>query len=321
MNNELIKNIIKYPISKTSRKWVKQYFQDKKISKIKLIMTLVVKDEQDILEKNIRFHKEMGVDGFIVVNHKSTDKTAEILEKLQKEGIVLDILYKDSKTHLHHKWVNEMVHLAKHKYKADWVINADADEFYYSKDLNLKKSIYKYSKLGINALWIDSTMVFPSDVENFYENKYWDVKHPTPFECEKLNIQEDEKFEYFQRQIVCPKVIHSTKGFISVADGNHQVEMFGLKQVPTAEIILYHYHVRSYKGFEDKVKRWMESIKYIPKYQCTRARQMIKLYEQGKLREKFDYLYGEETKKTLIDMGLVAIDNSVSNFMKWKKII
>ena len=34
---------------------------------VKLLMTLVVKNEENIVEENIRFHCAMGVDGFIVI--------------------------------------------------------------------------------------------------------------------------------------------------------------------------------------------------------------------------------------------------------------
>lgn len=85
----------------------------------------------------------MGCDGFIVSSHNSTDRTDEILEKLKREGLVLEIIKRTSQNHQHSVWVDEMIHLAKNKYHADWVINADADEFYYSNSLNLKKVFCK----------------------------------------------------------------------------------------------------------------------------------------------------------------------------------
>ena len=50
MNKELIKNIIKYPISKKARKFIKKYKEEQASNNIKLIMTLVVKNEVEILE-------------------------------------------------------------------------------------------------------------------------------------------------------------------------------------------------------------------------------------------------------------------------------
>lgn len=321
MNTEYVKNLIRYPISGKARKFVKNYTENKHANSIKLFMTLVVRDEEEIIEKNIRFHKAMGVDGFIVTNHRSKDKTGKILEKLQQEGIVLKILYKDTPNHQHHIWVNEMIKLAKYKYGADWVINADADEFYYSKDLNLKKSIYKYSQAGINALWIDSTMVFPSDVEEFWENKYWVTKCLQDFEIEKFNILNEGKNKVFCTKVLCPKIIHSTKGFISATDGNHCVKLKKLKQVPCSEVTLYHYHIRNYKGFEGKVKRWADSAKYMPGYQGDHVKEMINIYNEGKLRERFDDFYGLKTREFFSGIGAISIDNSVFDFMEWKGII
>lgn len=39
----------------------------------KITMTLLVRNEADILEDNIRFHHAMGVDSFIVMDNLSTD--------------------------------------------------------------------------------------------------------------------------------------------------------------------------------------------------------------------------------------------------------
>ena len=51
----------------------------RRTSNPKLIMTLLVKNEEDILEENLCFHKAMGVDGFII-----TDGTIEIIRKYQE---------------------------------------------------------------------------------------------------------------------------------------------------------------------------------------------------------------------------------------------
>ncbi len=48
-------------------------------------MTILVKNEIDIIEANIRTHANLGIDGFVVMDNKSTDGTRDILSKLQKE--------------------------------------------------------------------------------------------------------------------------------------------------------------------------------------------------------------------------------------------
>ncbi len=50
----------------------------------KLIMTLLVRDEADILEYNICHHLNQGVDFIIAIDNGSIDKTPDILRKYQK---------------------------------------------------------------------------------------------------------------------------------------------------------------------------------------------------------------------------------------------
>ena len=38
----------------------------KQTKEVKLFMTLLVKNEEGMLEENLQFHKAMGVDGFII---------------------------------------------------------------------------------------------------------------------------------------------------------------------------------------------------------------------------------------------------------------
>ena len=38
---------------------------------MKVVMTLLVRDEEDVLESNLHFHLATGVDHFVVTDHKS----------------------------------------------------------------------------------------------------------------------------------------------------------------------------------------------------------------------------------------------------------
>jgi hypothetical protein len=97
---------------------------------MRVVMTLLVRNEGDIIRENIEFHKEMGVDYFIVTDHGSTDNTGEILGGYKDIMSIKRIEYKG---YNQGEWVSEMAREAYNKYKADWVINNDADEFWYVK--------------------------------------------------------------------------------------------------------------------------------------------------------------------------------------------
>lgn len=316
INKTVLKNLIKYPISRKSRNWLKDYYK----KKFKLIMTLVVKDEEDIIEQNIRFHCAMGCDGFIVSSHNSTDKTNDILEKLKKEGLVLEIIYRTSPNHQLNVWVNEMVQIAKKKYKADWCINADADEFYYSKSLNLKESIMKDGAGWANVLIVDSTFLFPNNKKDFLKDSCYFISNPfQKFEAEQLNLDENIFKEFIGSQ-GCTKVIHSTKGNPKCQKGNHSIKMNKLKMISSTDIKLFHYYIKNYDKYVAKALKWKDSVKYKPAGEGEHLKKIVDLYEKGLLFENYNTMYGEKMRQFLIEQGVVSVDKSVSNFLKWKNI-
>jgi len=54
---------------------------------MRLVMTLKVRDEADIIEDNLRFHRAMGVDFFVVTDNGSVDGTSEILDRYVSAGL------------------------------------------------------------------------------------------------------------------------------------------------------------------------------------------------------------------------------------------
>src|SRR4051812_17470085 len=53
-----------------------------KMGLVKVVMTLLVRDEVDIVDVNLAYHLARGVDGVIVTDHRSTDGTRERLDAL-----------------------------------------------------------------------------------------------------------------------------------------------------------------------------------------------------------------------------------------------
>ena len=307
-------DILKWPFSRETRRKIKQQRDEN----FKLIMTMVVRDEEEIIEKNIRFHHAMGVDGFIVSSHKCTDNTDFILEKLKHEGLVLEIIKRTTPDHKHSVWVNEMIRLAKKKYKAKWVINADADEFFYSNSLNLKKSILESE--GANVLWVDSLFLFPEDRDDYLHSPYFVTRPFQKFEAEILGIADDPLYEDFIGSQGCTKVIHKTRGFRRIYNGNHDVKMFNRKKTHSADIRLYHYHIRSYKGWVEKIARWEDSIFLLPPGEGQHMKEMVNRYKTGKLKEDFERKFGKNMLNFLLDHGVVTKDLSVKNFLVYKGI-
>ncbi|MFT6106747.1 MAG: hypothetical protein ACJATL_000983 [Rickettsiales bacterium] len=161
-----------------------------------------------------------------------------------------------------------MILLAKNKYQADWVINVDADEFWYCDHGNLKLALPDPRKS--NVLFVSALQINAIDYE--------DDKFTVP---EKVS------------GIVGPmfKCLHTTKFYRHNVMGNHDVKMTPLfkKATTTLDIIIFHFYVRSYKQYERKV---VNGVKALMKSPDLRAGNHIiaeyELYKQGKLKDSYD---------------------------------
>ena len=78
---------------------------------MKLVMTLLVRDEQDIVRENLDFHLAQGVDQVIVTDNGSEDATAEILREYESRGVVR-LLFEPSDDYSQGRWVTRMARLA-----------------------------------------------------------------------------------------------------------------------------------------------------------------------------------------------------------------
>jgi len=131
-----------------------------KLSK-KLIMTLLVRNEEDIVDETIKFHLNSGVDFIIATNNNSNDGTRDILLKYQALG-KLELIDEYANNFNQVKWVDRMIKIAINKYKADWIINVDADEFWYSRHGNIKLSLPDNSR--VNGVYVSGMHINPQPV-------------------------------------------------------------------------------------------------------------------------------------------------------------
>jgi len=109
---------------------------------MRLVMTLKVRDEADIISDNLRFHRAMGVDFFVVTDNGSVDGTSEILDRYVSAGLAHVIQEPTSGLRSNEMdWTTRMARLAASEYGADWVFNNDADEFWWPITGTIKDSL------------------------------------------------------------------------------------------------------------------------------------------------------------------------------------
>jgi len=107
-------------------------------TRVKLVMTLLVRDEVDIVEAHLAFHLHAGVDVVIATDHRSVDGTTDLLESYARDGHVHLIRREDARIR-QSEWMTHMARLAATEHAADWVINSDADEFWWPREGSLKE--------------------------------------------------------------------------------------------------------------------------------------------------------------------------------------
>jgi hypothetical protein len=106
---------------------------------MKLVQTLVVRDEADIVGHQIAYHLDAGVDFVIATDHESRDGTTDILESFVRDGYLRRI---PEQGPMHDgPWRTRMARLAATEHGADWLINTDADEFWVPRRGSLKQTL------------------------------------------------------------------------------------------------------------------------------------------------------------------------------------
>lgn len=214
-----------------------------------VILTLLCRDEEDIVESMIDFHLSRGVDFIIATDNGSRDSTRSILRNYHKGGVLL-LIDEPRHTHDQSAWVTSMARLAFRRFRADWVINADADEFWWPCSGDLKQELANVPESKA-ALRIERFNFLPPDpgvaeFQAFYESML--VRERVSLNCLGDPLP--------------PKVCHRGQELITVAEGNHAVWAGGLpvEAHAFANIEILHFPARSFTQFERKIRQGAQAL-------------------------------------------------------------
>ena len=282
----------------------------KKKTSMKLVMTLLVRDEEDIIRENIEYHLAQGVDFIIATDNRSVDSTKSILKEYEKKGKLLYI-YEGDDNYNQHQWVTKMAKIAISEYGADWVINNDADEFWWPKSTSTLKEAFLSIPHHYN--------IVQAERKNFV----------------LINTKDDSKVFYEQMifkdlyslnplgQPLPPKQAHRGDANVIVDQGNHSVKGIGEQNVIEEIIEIFHFPIRSYHQIENKIIKGGAAYAKNSELPKNIGHTWRKLYEDylrdGNLNEYFDNeSYNDSELKESINSTQVIKDTRLKDFfLNW----
>ena len=244
---------------------------------MKLFMTLLLRDEEDIVRENLDFHLSQGVDRVIVTDNGSEDGTVEILREYEERGVVRLVL-EPADDYSQGRWVTRMARLAAGE-GADWVINNDADEFWWPRSGTLRSTFEALGPdVGILVAHRANFVPRPEDGRPFWE---------------RMTLRERESLNPLGKPLP-PKVAHRADPAVTVVQGNHRVEGVELgERADDDSIEILHYPMRTYAQFENKIVKGGRAYARNRELPDRTGRTWRRLYERWEAGELRDYYEGQ----------------------------
>jgi hypothetical protein len=198
---------------------------------MRLVMTLLVRDEADVVDAQLAHHLDAGVDFVVATDNRSSDGTTEVLERYASDGR-LHLIREPGDDLRQTEWVTRMARLAATDFAADWVINTDADEFWWPEGESLRDVLAAVpSQFGVvRAAW-----------RNFVPRPDRD-----PFFAERMTVRYCAPSFHPHPLSTHSKSAHRGASDVRVGRGNH--EAFGHALRPIRgwyPIEILHFPVRS----------------------------------------------------------------------------
>ena len=207
---------------------------------MKLVMTLLVRDEEDILRANLDFHLASGVDEILLMDNISVDGTADIAHEYERAGC-LHYTFQPRDDYSQGRWVTDLARRAIAEFQADWVINSDADEFWWPHAGSIKDSLVSIGS-DVLAASVERTNFVPR------------IENGEPF-WRRMNVRRVASVNSLGQSLP-GKVAHRGLTDIVLEQGNHRVYVSGqVTPCALAPITILHFPIRSRAQFFNKIAK------------------------------------------------------------------
>jgi hypothetical protein len=271
-----------------------------------LALTLVVRDEEDVLPANLDYHLAQGVDVVLVIDHGSSDRTPEILNEYERAGRVRAFRDED-RAHDQAARVNRLLRIAADEHGADWVIHCDADEFWVPLVGSLR---------DVFAAVPDRYGYLVANRTNFVP-----VDHTDGVFHERMLIRERRSLN-LRGDPLEPKVAQRPAAAKSVAPGNHSLEDPVMDPAPDIGVVeVLHFPNRSFEQFERKVLNVGIGYELLPDRAPGIGIDQLELLDvqrQGRLRDYYAAQCADPSQIELTNGGELLLDERLQAFLAAK---
>lgn len=274
----------------------------------RLVETLLVRDEVELIELNLRAHAALGVEGFVVMDNGSTDGTREVLEELRGE-LELIVIDRPEDDYRQSEWKTELAFTARDRLGADWSFNADADEFWLPTDGDdLRAGL---SPWGTVLLCPRSNLVHDRRLfEPGYHVLDADLRVKCPIDTRGHDVVGDPTATIFLGPIK-GKVLVNAHGLLRVKGGNHRAWHARAWRGPRAHpsVHIAHYPMRSWEHFLRHVERRVALLRRGVTRMGLHYKRWARQYEEGELEREFERLVlAPEEVRVLERFGVLERD-------------
>lgn len=290
----------------------------KHLSNIKLVMTLVCRDEADIILQNIDTHLSLGVDHVLVTDHGSVDGTRDILAEYERLGVAT-VIDKAQRKQTQSKWMTRMAKLAKKRHGAEWILNNDADEFWIPESGNLKDAVQGATASVLQARRMN--MVYAHDTDPtlpWAERLVYRAARPLPLPTLQDFYSDTLEFPYFYHELP-PKVLTRAKGLLRIHPGNHAASYRIPVEHEASDINIFHFPVRSPEQFTRKVVAGTEALllnRHLPPRQGWHLRRWYRIVQnRGIPCALADALPDHKTLIQHVQNGMIVEDRTVQDII------
>ena len=275
---------------------------------MKLVMTLLARDEADVVESWLAFHLNAGADFVIATDNRSEDGTTDVLERYAREGHV-HLIREPGRTCARTSGSRGMARLAATEFAADWVINSDADEFWWPRGASLSEMLAAVpERYGTVSGFLRTFVPRPGD---------GDFAERMTVRFSALAPINDPASLYKPIR----KVLHRAHPEIRLTRGNHAVV-----DSPFAPlrgwfpIEVFHFPIRTFAQFEHKTELQRHAFeKYVDRPPTGYHARMFEAMTEGRMAEHYDRS-SSRTRSSSGGEGRLVVDTRLRDALRLLRV-